>query len=594
MQATAPDTTRADDGIVVTPLWMPSGRPLRHLRWGTPDDCGAAVMTGRHETQVRVLRVAADGPGIKVTAGDLGGNGCLADLVRSRALATDALKPGPGAAQDVLGLPWSHLVQSNTRRGWSPGGWRRGEAPTSSDEDRAIAAMVATEGAMVVDRIGRDAIDFLAKQDKLDAEGLTTFGGGHETRRRRMQAVALYPYLIQALPGMPEVVEAIDAGRPFEPLLAARHGIRPSTLRRTRGVERLPHGFEVTARIAEEMPPEWIPATMRGWEDFGPPAKLAAALSGKMGGSTRCLLSTRHKGDWGALGERLANAFGPVRRTHLDTILGQVEHTVSHAAHTLVQPMLARVGADHAGSTAALGSTRIAFGLLFKGRSITAVVDVMRRHHKAAQVIEAELPRGRMPAAWAACFATQRLKDGIHVVPLTTPAQLRDEGFRGVASDGVEGLDHCVGTMSPECARGRSHILSIRQVDGDTFRRLATADVTFVDGALKLNELSGASNEPAPRSAASAMETLSRRVAAGDLRLSAEAKAHAEGVGKELWWDEHGLRYDPGDDACMGAAWEIWRPLLTRRHAAMDLGEVLDEVATLFGCEAVHDAPRLA
>src|SRR5690606_9208877 len=101
--------------------------------------------------------------------------------------------------------------------------------------------------------------------------------------------------------------------------------------------------------------------------------------------------------------------------------------------------------------------------------------------------------------------------NGVWIVPLTDPRELNDEGRAAPDSNGVCGLNHCVGGYAYACRSGRSHILSLRAggSHGPGIKRLSTVEImSVVPGEVDLNvrQHRGPSNRAPDRSATLALE----------------------------------------------------------------------------------------
>lgn len=131
-----------------------------------------------------------------------------------------------------------------------------------------------------------------------------------------------------------------------------------------------------------------------------------------------------------------------------------------------------------------------AASVLFGEASAAGILEASIKWHLNRPQMEAELaamsPEFSRARSWEAGLPPHavELKDGrrFEIVPLTSQAMLADEGRRGPDASGMEGLDHCVGTLHyvASCLAGRCRIVSLREVlpDGSRIRH-STAEFRY-------------------------------------------------------------------------------------------------------------------
>lgn len=135
---------------------------------------------------------------------------------------------------------------------------------------------------------------------------------------------------------------------------------------------------------------------------------------------------------------------------------------------------------------------------------------------------------------WPALCNAQEAPNGAQLVPLTTSAELAEEGKQ---------MSHCVGGYVARCRAGRSHIFSIRDLDG---KRLSTLQLDQEPGWVVNVQNRAFGNKPPDERAAEAAEWLVGQVNSGELKIDWNA-LHAEqlasrrdsGISQILGFDPH-------------------------------------------------------
>ncbi len=228
------------------------------------------------------------------------------------------------------------------------------------------------------------------------------------------------------------------------------------------------------------LPPSWVPRD-RDWMAY---IRLSPSLSrlgtylGAAGSRSHMARLFDAGGRWDDLEDRLCRA-AAVSRDGTYRALGDI-HDVSRAfSEAVVQPATAGHGLP---STV---TDTLAFHAVTGSRNMCAALRTSRAWHSAVPSMHAfleGLPGCRAVTEWDPVLPRMRLGD-MEVVPLADAASLRAEGARDRDADGMEGLDHCVGTSAGNCSRNLTRILSIRRrVPGGRAARSSTAEVA-VDGA---------------------------------------------------------------------------------------------------------------
>ena len=109
-----------------------------------------------------------------------------------------------------------------------------------------------------------------------------------------------------------------------------------------------------------------------------------------------------------------------------------------------------------------------------------------RWHREHQQRQEArQFPAGPNPAPWDSLLPTAQ-REGLTIIPLTTPEMLRQEGLS---------MRHCCSTYAARCSRGERRIFSVRR-PGEP-RPLATGEIALRNGAWQAVQVRGYRNHTA-------------------------------------------------------------------------------------------------
>lgn len=117
------------------------------------------------------------------------------------------------------------------------------------------------------------------------------------------------------------------------------------------------------------------------------------------------------------------------------------------------------------------------------------LIEVSDRWHAIESQITESLHDGHGVTSWPALTDNYIASNGLVLIPLTTSRQLSDEGLHNADEDGIDGLGHCVGSYSSQCQSGRSHIFSVRQRDGRTWKRLSTVEFDLNHATKEIREV---------------------------------------------------------------------------------------------------------
>ncbi len=447
------------------------------------------------------------------------------------------------------------------------------------DVRRAVARVMAPASGPLLDLLGADLVGFLSRH-AVDGPMLGHVAWPGDVGLRRRQALDLHPAFAPWIMRSPEVARAVDAGRPFEPLLAGRLVVGAGVvaidvpMAVTRRLRTLPGvGTELRhlVGVAVRLPADALPRDDAGWDALGALAWTVHALSCQFGLDVRTLLAPVG-GDWVGFQASLGRRFGGEAGLTPEWRMHYLRHTVDHLVDTVVRPLAVQAGAD----PDAVDSSHkpLAARMLFGGLGLMGVFGAHERASKSATAIETAVPHDDGMREWPAPFPEQVMGDGLVVVPLTSELQLAQEGLDGPDPDGVPGLAHCVVTYAPLCLAGGSHVLSVRRRVGRAVERLATAHFEVSDAGMTLTEVRGRANSEPADVAVRACIDVQARIAAGTLALAPEARARVSTDLAEAFGRERSLRYDPWDEAKLSLALDAWRHHLVPTYAGMTLAEL--------------------
>jgi hypothetical protein len=404
---------------------------------------------------------------------------------------------------------------------------------------------------------------------------------GGEVGLRRRQAADLQAVFLPTLPLLPDVVSAIDAGRPFEPLLTegvntllalpAGRRLDMARMRRLRSYPVTPayravkrktrtytaDDFRNVLWAATALPIEHLPTTPEGWSRIVPGVVDALRFARRWEVDLKALLAGLPPG-WGA-----PELMGSPRRADAKAItdvqgnVGDLKDMVRRFHQTVLAPAGVGVWPDeHEWSVAdGVNGAVVAARILLQGRTFHACMALQRDWHRTLSVMDRALPKmpGGSDYTWPALFEPQELGDGVTARCLTTSAELRAEGTPGTDASGMRGLSHCVGGYGKSCAEGESHIVSLVGADGpDSQVRLSTMEIAFSGDVPRIVQHRGLSNGVPPELALIAAAELMHRIERKRVGLNQQAMARRKPTAVRV--EGYDLR----------AAVAAWDPYLTQ------------------------------
>lgn len=116
-----------------------------------------------------------------------------------------------------------------------------------------------------------------------------------------------------------------------------------------------------------------------------------------------------------------------------------------------------------------------------RGVSVHQIAMLSKRWHEPGRLAQLNKAKSLLEDRWEPLFSTPldyRAKIGqvIQVVPLTSSEELKEEGKR---------LEHCLGGYANDCIRNNTHILSLRDEEGNS---LSTIELNLLHGKGKESE----------------------------------------------------------------------------------------------------------
>ncbi len=325
------------------------------------------------------------------------------------------------------------------------------------------------------------------------------------------------------------------------------------------------------ARHLAALPGSWVPDDPRAWAAF---AACGPAVAHAVDTAPReSLAKYLNVGDdWVRYAARLAAAHGdgpgwrPLERAISRGVRDMVQAfavQVALPAHRLTRP-----GEAHPTAMQCIAAATV---ILTHGLSLRSVLEASRRWHALQAHIDAGLPRAPgPPPSWPACLP-DAVRGEVAIRVLTTRDELVAEGARGIASDGMVGLSHCVGGYVGPCLDGRCRILSLTSIGPGGAVRLSTAELAWRDGRATVMQHAGASNASPPARAGAALARYVRDLGEGVLKATCpDLPVISEGGRTERLcgydWDA------PGAWETVHAAWSPILPGHARHAGVADIG----------------------
>ena len=418
--------------------------------------------------------------------------------------------------------------------------------------------------------------------------------GDAAARRNRMQAAHVLPALRTLVHEDEPVVEAIDAGRPFQQAMREVYGLSPSAVRHLRETRIEDIGIDdssslrVMVRGLNAIRPDHYPGRSkevpahRQWEAFMATWGFLESACSEMGISAEPVMAIERP-LW-LQGKKCE----PLDITELrDSVKSFEKHVLTPIALDVLAENPAfdvsdwRASSkisDALGNRAWHGAREVLQETLLKGRSLARIGEMAERWQAEGSHIGRALAGAgeREELTWPPLTGSYASPDGSLVLsPLTSDTALREESDR---------MANCVGRglYLPKCLYENVHILTVRGRDGSPIStveveaRFREPDGT---GALPPPDLSvvqhkGRKNEAAPPDAVRLVEAWVEDVRQGRVKvdgedLQAELAARQQARGERAVVDLVG--YDPSDRGVREAMFKAYAFMLPRGERGMDL-----------------------
>lgn len=483
-------------------------------------------------------------------------------LRRMRAIAD----PSVEAYNHLVGVPLSIRQDAS------------GALPSSTPQD-AFGVVFDDDGVM-------DAVDVNAPPSVLFAGAFPPVSGMLAERRR--QALDLYPILARTTLGSskdksPEIVEAIDAGRPFEAQLAKSMSVPPSVLRRLRGVnwqkagrDFYYDGASTILPMAAGVAPEHMPTNRTGFralkasieaahgyrEAFSDSPKSVVDIVAGMSGRFERANAWRDNADPRGAKDAAEYVVNRVVRPmiHQEALAAGQDKTTAHRLASEVSVSGRNVLDDVFGHSSE--PSYPGFWPLGQDPGIRRAGEVSHAWHRALPRLEVDLvdPAHRSTQVWEPWFEQKDLGQG------WTAREVRDAPTMGML--GV--LENtCVGGYAPRAEEGHCIIVELLH-NGE---RMSVAEVATSDNPKdwKIRQNQAHSNTDPGKAAHGA----ANRGAANHRRVLEENKDPDSVLARTIG-------RSPTDRAGTDQAFDALRPYLDKRWSKMDAGAFRAQVIQPF------------
>lgn len=428
------------------------------------------------------------------------------------------------------------------------------------------------------------------------------------SKRYRFQAIESYPVAVSLAFKNPAVTQAIDMGSSLETALAdhfkipvhgvrAMRGLRDDKLREHK-LENLPFMFN-EIHLARELPFGHWPdrngkiSFEKQWSYFLKVQKQISALDRHMV-NRRYYGGPSHKSDERfSVDMMLAQKASwkdemKIFETPDNESIGMdlVDMTDAFRNQLLMPLMydaLKELYAKHGTSYASILPSsynlisRSAEGqnsshirdLIIRDRTLTRLSEYSDYFHKNDAQMRALIVRLARTRSWEPItdpYTIMSPSGPLIFTPLTDSAQLTEEGDK---------MDHCVGGYTSQCLRGRTHIVSVRNPEGES---LATMEIYYDhDKTLSVSQLKAKSNKtPSEDIRAASKEYMDYIKSAGVVDFEViqnriENAEKSENTLEDIIMDF--AEYDVSDLSARDAALKAWHFILPKKERSMTYEE---------------------
>ena len=470
--------------------------------------------------------------------------------------------------------------------------------PAVSEKLFAEAARQAEEHLPSVSR------EALAAMSKAPDKRLSTYEFYADPGDRglyRRQAAHAYPVFADLFNSGLKTKMAIDRGQKLADVLApllsdmAQMPVGNALLKRFSKAPALPEGMRLAPVVtfASHVQPDWFPSTEEEWQAF---YHVAYALMEDLSVPVQSIQSVLKGsgGKWCDLVQRsLSQAYpdpdDPAFRTpndHLRSSVSGARDTMEAFTDLVVLPLVAHAQeADDVYLNASIrkGALAWAWDMLFEGRNLPDILDISRRfHQERAGMMEHLSEQWRRENAraqvkeggWPGLTEPVQAPNGLWLVPLCTPDELKEEGQR---------MHHCVGGYHSSSKSMGCHIVSVRTVRADgTSTSHSTCEFVGIKSAVpeKLSQRQHKAhhNRTPEAKYLDAIDWYARAIEGGRIKTNWDViRAFMEGeeviVGDQV---ERACGYDWRDRGNLDLAVRPWGQFVTKAYRTKGLDALMD------------------
>jgi hypothetical protein len=383
---------------------------------------------------------------------------------------------------------------------------------------------------------------------------LEFFSGDGERADRRRQAAAGMPLFSGHMSSTLSLKMTVDRSKPLmDAVIEAFNGrasgtISKASVRRLAGISEQPFkaNIDTVVEFSSRIPPDWIPAAGNEWRAF---CLIADGVVNQLRLSPEETTSFL-KGCSGRWVDFTGRFVAPlvdrrdddIQPEGIDTMVPLAFSNLSEMLNCFVNVVVVplSVHGSFVSDVTVNAETRsnafdLAKKMIFGEKSAPSLVSMFRKWQtQRAAILNAtnlreeerrrELLKDVPINGWPALCNPVTAKNGLTLVPLTSPEQLDWEADNGADPNGSKGLNHCVHGFSNNCRTGESHIVSIRLIDENgAYQRLSTVEFSRLSPTsdhLTVAQHRGHTNGTPADKAEDALAWFKDAVAMGDVRLN--------------------------------------------------------------------------
>lgn len=201
------------------------------------------------------------------------------------------------------------------------------------------------------------------------------------------------------------------------------------------------------------------------------------------------------------------------------------------------------------------------------------VLELSAKWHRTQAEIRAKISLNMDRAKWPGLIENYQAKNGLLLVPLTTPKQLENEGKVGRDDNGMLGLNHCVGSFYGTCLAGESHIISVRRRNGKAWERVSTIEYKIDRDQLVQVQHHGTGNSKPADEAVTAVKEFEDLALRRKVPLNIEEIARHKEAFRKIPIHDNREKLERGLDG--------WKPLLKREYRNISVDDVVQKMFDL-------------